>query len=191
LANLPKDSQNILGGLDEEKEANMKFPKRLRYKGKGRVLATIYKNDHPTQPYTLYWRVRIDGKPRTRLKAYSTYAAAKKAGEQKVSEIATGKLSQILSPGQTTDALAALERVQSHYQSTGRRVSLLAGISAFCEADAKLNGRLLADAVEGFLSTVASVKRKDLKKPSRSSPRWMNPKRSQRTANGPRSAKAT
>jgi len=92
----------------------MKFPKRLRYKGKGRVLATIYKNDHLTQPYTLYWRVRIDGKPRTRLKAFSTYAAAKKAGEQMVSEIATGKLVATLSLGQVTDALAAYDRRIEH-----------------------------------------------------------------------------
>jgi len=33
----------------------LKFPKRLRYKGKGKVLAVIYKRPaHP--PYRLYWR---------------------------------------------------------------------------------------------------------------------------------------
>jgi integrase len=76
----------------------------------------------------------------------------------------------MLSPKQTTDALAALERLQAHFQATGRRVSLVASVSSFCESDYKLNGqekiekaRSLSDAVSGYLQTVASVKRKDLK----------------------------
>lgn len=67
-----------------------------------------------------------------------------------------------LTPGQARDARAALETLQGFYERTGRRVSLLAGISDYCEAATKLGGRSLAGAVEGFLSTVATVKRKDL-----------------------------
>jgi hypothetical protein len=43
LATASKDSQNISGDLEDESEQSVKFPKRLRHKGKGRVLATIYK----------------------------------------------------------------------------------------------------------------------------------------------------
>jgi hypothetical protein len=43
LATVPKDSPNILGQLDNENEQAVKFPKRLRHRGKGKVLATIYK----------------------------------------------------------------------------------------------------------------------------------------------------
>ena len=42
-------------------------------------------------------------------------------------------------------------------------MSLLAGISEFVEASAKLNGRTMGEAVEGYLRSVASVKRKDIK----------------------------
>ncbi len=48
-------------------------------------------------------------------------------------------------------------------RTTGRRVSLLATASEFVEASAKLNGRTLGEAVEGYLRTVANVKRKDIK----------------------------
>jgi hypothetical protein len=46
--------------------------------------------------------------------------------------------------------LAALERLQGFYQSTGRRVSLLAAVSEYAEAAAKLHGRTLGEAVEGY-----------------------------------------
>jgi hypothetical protein len=38
-----KHSQNISGGFDVESDRNVKFPKRLRHRGKGKVLATIYR----------------------------------------------------------------------------------------------------------------------------------------------------
>jgi hypothetical protein len=95
LANLPKDSQNILGRLDDQKEANMKFPKRLRYKGRGKVLATIYRTK--SKKYCVYWRMTVDGKRRTRLKDFDTYSEAVKFGETKIAEIATGKLAATLS----------------------------------------------------------------------------------------------
>ncbi|MGB7770046.1 MAG: hypothetical protein WBN22_14520, partial [Verrucomicrobiia bacterium] len=134
----------------------MKFPKRLRHRGQGRVLATIYKGDHPTQPYCLYWRVRVDGKARSRFKSFATYSEAKKAGEKIVNDIARGALAAILSPGQVTDALAAFERLRGYYAATGRKVSLLGAVSEFAEASGKLNGRTLGDAVEGFLRTTAT-----------------------------------
>jgi hypothetical protein len=59
----PKETQNVSEGFNEQTEVNVKFPKRLRYRDRGKVLATIYKSAHPSQPYTLYWRVRSDGKP--------------------------------------------------------------------------------------------------------------------------------
>jgi hypothetical protein len=36
-----------------------KFPMKLRHKGKGKVLAIIYKRP---KAYRLYWRERVDGK---------------------------------------------------------------------------------------------------------------------------------
>jgi integrase len=162
LAEHPKDNQNISGGSDEQNEHRVKFPKRLRHRGQGRVLATIYKGDNPTQPYCLYWRVRVDGKRRSRFKSFATYSEAKKAGDKIVNDIARGALAATLSPGQVSDALAALERLREHYVATGRKVSLLGAVSDWAESSGKLNGRTLGDAVEGFLRTTATLKRKPL-----------------------------
>src|SRR5208283_3656770 len=68
-----------------------------------------------------------------------------------------------LTANQSRDALVALERLQGFYQSTGRRVSLLAAVSEFVEASGKLHGRTMGEAVEGYMRNVASVKRKDIK----------------------------
>ena len=130
----PKDSPNISGQLDSENEQDVKYPKRLRHKGKGRVWATIYKRP---DYYRLYWRARVDGKPRSMFKDFGTYSEAKREGDKVVAGLAKGSAASVLSPGQASDALAAFQRLEAFYVSTGRRVSLLAGISEYCEAAAK------------------------------------------------------
>ena len=146
--------------MGSEDEQDVKFPKRLRYRGKGKVLATIYRRP---DCYRLYWRARVDGKPRSQFKDFQTYSAARQKGDAVVADLHKGAQAARLSPAQATDALAALERVQRLFVDTGRRVSLLAGISEYCEAVGKLGARALGEAVEGYLRTVASVKRKDIK----------------------------
>ena len=136
----------------------MKFPKKLRHNGKGRVWATIYKRPNF---YRLYWRQRVDGKPRSMFKDFPNYSEAKKAGDKQVGDLAKGKTAG-LSPGQTTDALASFERLRGFYQSTGRKVSLLAAVSQFCEAAGKLPNHTLDEAVDRFLTTIATVKRMSL-----------------------------
>jgi integrase len=160
----PKEAQNISEGFVEQTKVNVKFPKRLRYRDRGKILATIYKSDHPSQPYTLYWRVRVDGKPRSRFKSFSNYSAAKKKGDSIVADLATGRLAATLSPGQVTDALGAIERLRNFFVATGRKVSLLGAVSEFADSATALNGNgsSLAEAVKGYLSTVATLDRKDL-----------------------------
>ena len=68
----------------------MEFPKRLRHRGKGKVLATIYKRPGQPQPYRLYWRVRVDGKPRSRMQDFTHYSAAKRTGDKVVADLAKG-----------------------------------------------------------------------------------------------------
>jgi integrase len=138
----------------------VKFPKRLRHNGKGKVWATIYKR---SDCYRLYWRSRVDGKPKSHFKDFSTYSKAKDEGDELVKALAKGK-APTLSPGQISDATAAFQRLHRYFVDTGRRVSLLEGISIFCESAAKLPGGFtLADVVQRFLSTEATVKRKMLK----------------------------
>jgi integrase len=149
----------------------VRFPKIIQNR-KTKVAVTIYgkskggerKPDGTvTQPYPFYricWRVA----GQRRMKSFGTYSEAKKAAEDLVRDLGSGSQVTALTPGQANDARAALERLQGFYQATGRKVSLLTGISEWCEAARKLNGRTLSEAVDGFLSNVATVRRVDLKK---------------------------
>ena len=135
----------------------MTFPKRIKHRG--RVLATIYGK---SRSYPLY-RVSWTASGRRMMQAFRTYSEARKHANNKKTELAQGSAAAALTAGQARDALAAFERLQSFYQSTGRRVSLLAAVSQFAEAAGKLDGRTLDEAVEGYLRTVVSVRRKDIK----------------------------
>jgi len=133
----------------------VKFPKAIKHRG--RTVAKVYGKSKSYSRYRLYYRAA----GRSVMRHFSTYAEALTEGERLKSELYSGKAAVLTGP-QTRDALAALERLQGFYQSSGRRVSLLGAVSEFAEAAGKLNGRTLGDAVEGYLTTVANVKRKDI-----------------------------
>jgi hypothetical protein len=138
----------------------VKFPKKLRHRGKGKVLATIYRLP---DGYRLYWRARVLGvdgklKPKSRMRLFKRYADAKREGDRMVADLAKGT-STALSPGQAADAQNAIEELQRYFQAT------LA--SAFQSgmpwaSSARLGERPLSEAVDGFLSNVATVKRVEL-----------------------------
>ena len=88
----PKDSPNISDGFGGEEEQNLKFPKRLRHNARGKVLATIYKRPQHPQ-YRLYWRARVDGKARSRMKNFAAYSEAKRAADKVVVDVAKGRAS--------------------------------------------------------------------------------------------------
>ena len=85
------------------------------------------------------------------MQTFAAYSDARQRGERLVRDLATGSQAAGLSASQSRDALAALQRLDGFRQSTGRRVSLLAAVSEFVEASARLNGRTLAEAVDGYL----------------------------------------
>jgi hypothetical protein len=68
------------------------------------------------------------------MKAFPRYGEAKRHADSLVKDLAKGSQVAALTPGQATDALAALERLRNFYQTTGRKVSLLAAASEFSEA---------------------------------------------------------
>ena len=137
----------------------MKYPVLLRARKNGPVLAKIYKPAPAYPRYRLAWSV--GGK--RMMKAFSTYSAAKRHGDGMLGDLAKGSQVTLLTPDQATDALAAMERLRGFFAITGRKVSLLAGISAYCEAALKLGTEHSLDkAVTGFLTTVATVKRVDV-----------------------------
>ena len=91
---------------------------------------------------------RVNGQ--CRMRPFRTYSEVKREWDKLVKELARGSQVAVLSAAQACDALAALERLQGFYQSTGRRVSLLGGISEYREAVSKLLGRTLGQAVDGY-----------------------------------------
>ncbi len=153
---VPSESDtNLAQNPAESGSRKVKFPQTIRHR---KAEATIYGKSPSYPRYRLAYRVA----GRRHLRTFATYGEAKEAAERIVRELANGSQATALSSGQASDALAAFERLQSLFVSTGRRVSLLAAVSEFSEATSKLNGRALGEVVEGYLSTVATVRRKDL-----------------------------
>ena len=136
-------------------DKRVRFPVTIRHRS-GR--AKIYR---PAGKFN-YYRVAFTVAGKRRMQTFASYPAAKAAAERIVRDAANGSQAAALSATQSRDALAALQRLESFRQSTGRAVSLLAAVSEFVEAAGKLHGRTLGEAVAGYLRSVVSVKRKDI-----------------------------
>jgi integrase len=134
----------------------VKFPKRIKFRG--RLLATIYGRCKGRCSYRVAWNVA----GQRRMASFPSYSLAKRHADGLVKDLAKGSQVTALHPAQARDALAALERLETLRQASGRRFSLLAAVSEFAEAVGKLHGRALGEAVDGYLSTVAVVQRKNL-----------------------------
>jgi integrase len=132
----------------------MRFPKIIRHR---KAEVTIYGK---TASYGFY-RIAYHAAGKRHLRNFKTYGEAKDEAERIVRELATGSHSDALTAGQSRDALAALERLDAHFKSTGKRIGLNAAVEGYLDAVGKLNVPL-RDAVEGYLGTVATVKRKDV-----------------------------
>ena len=133
----------------------VRFPKNIQFR---RNKATIY-GKKPNYPF---YRISYYVAGKRVFSSFKTYGEAKAEAEKKIREIAGGSQAAALTSEQSRDSLAALQRLESYRQSTGRRVSVLVAVSEYVEAVEKLNGRSLGEAVEGYLQTVVSVKRKDV-----------------------------
>jgi len=141
----------------ESEVPKVKFPMTVRFRGK--ALATIYGRKKSRNSYRVAWHVA--GK--RQMASFGTYSAAKKHADKMAKDLYEGSQVTALHPAQARDALTALERLQTHFSLTGNRVSLLAAVSAYCEAAAKLGSRSLDEALNGYLTTVVTIKTKDLK----------------------------
>jgi integrase len=133
----------------------MKFPVIVRHR---REKATIY-GKSPGYPF---YRVGYYVAGKRQVRSFKSYPEAKTEAERVVRQLAEGSQAAALNANQSRDALAAMQRLDALRQLTGRRVSLLAAVSEFAEATAKLQGRDLGHAVEAYLNTVVTVKRKDV-----------------------------
>jgi integrase len=139
--------------------AMAKWPRKVKHRNK--VLAKIYRPCHGRDSYRVTWYAA--GK--RQMKSFPTYSGkggAKEFAEALVRELAKQSQAVMLTPGQATDALAAIERLGTFREATGKRVSLLTAVSEFCEVATKLPGHTLREIADGFHRTVASVTRMDL-----------------------------
>ena len=82
-----------------------------------------------------YYRLSYATAGKRRMQTFATYPEARQAAERVVKELANGSQAAALSASQSRDALAVFEKLNTFYQSTGRRVSLLAAVSEFVEIE--------------------------------------------------------
>jgi integrase len=136
-------------------DRRVKFPVTIRHRSSKVKIYAPGKN-------FAYYRLCYTAAGKRRMQTFLNYSQARQAGERIVREIAQGSQAASLSGGQSRDALAAFERLEGFYQSTGRRISLLGAISEFVEAATKLRGRTLGEAVAGYMRTVVTVKSKGI-----------------------------
>ena len=139
----------------ERGKRKVKFPQTIRHR---KAEATIYGKTPNYGRYRLSYNVAGKRKLRT----FATYSEAKIEAERVVRQLASGSQSIALTGSQSRDALASLERLEAFRKSSGKRFSLLGAVSEFCDASTRLNGHTLGNAVDGFLSMVAVVERKEL-----------------------------
>jgi hypothetical protein len=71
--------------------------------------------------------------------------------EQLVPDFQKGSQATALTEAQARDALAALERLESFRQQTGRRLSLLSIAEGYCSAIGKLGDHPLSEAIDTYL----------------------------------------
>jgi len=135
-------------------DRRVRFPVTIRHRN---CTAKIYA---PRGKFA-YYRLAYTTAGKRRMQTFASYSDAKAVAERIVREMSGGSQAAALNATQSRDSLAAFERLQGFFQASGRRVSLLAAVSEFVEASGKLGGRTLGEAVEGYLRTVATVKRKD------------------------------
>ena len=133
----------------------MKFPVVIRHRGEK---AKIY-GKTPAYPF---YRLAYKAAGQRHVRSFKTYSEARQEGDRVVRDLAQGSQAAALTTGQAADAMTALELLQGFRQQTGRNVSLKRAIADYVEAARQLNGRTLAEAIEGYLSSVATVKRKDI-----------------------------
>lgn len=137
---------------DEPTKRAMRFPVRLKYRNER---AVIYGKSRGYPYYRVTWHAG----GRRVVRSYGTYSEAKEAAERAIRQNAEGNLAAGLSKRAALDATAAQQALDELGRELGHRVSLLEVVSAYTEAVRKLGGRDLVTAVEGFMTTVATVRR--------------------------------
>ena len=132
----------------------MKFPVTIRHRdSKAKIYA-------PAGNFA-YYRVAYATAGKRKMQTFAAYSDAKAAAERIVRELAAGSQAAALTASQSRDALAAFERLDSYFRAKGKRISLNTALADYLDALGKLPVPL-PEAVAGYLTTVATIKRVDL-----------------------------
>jgi len=138
-----------------------KWPKKVKHRNK--VLAKVYRPSRSRPSYRVVW----DAKGKRQMKSlpnYSGAGGAKEFADELVKELAKQTQVIMLTPGQANDALAAIEHLRRFQEETGRKVSLLAAASQFCQFKRKIGNHSASEVADEYLQNIATVKREDLGK---------------------------
>ena len=132
----------------------MRFPVTITHRtGKVKIYA-------PAKGFT-YYRLAFTVAGKRQMQTFATYTEAKTAGEDKAKEIHNNSAGAGLTASQSRDSLAAIERLEAYYKATGKRVSLNSVVAVFVEASSRLSVPVSV-AMDGYLSTVATIQRVDV-----------------------------
>jgi integrase len=134
-------------------DRRVRFPVTIRHRASN---AKIYA---PSGKFA-YYRVAYTSAGKRWMQTFATYSNAKVAAERIVRELADGSHAA-LNTNQSRDAIAAFERLNDYFKSTGKHISLNTAVADYLDAIGQLNVPL-STAVKGYLNTVATVKRLDL-----------------------------
>jgi len=148
-------------------EASMKWPRVVRYRKNGPILARIYKpktsGEPGTTPYPFYrvtWLAA--GKRRAKAFRFAGQGGAKEYAETLVKDLAKGSQVAALTPGEARSMLAIRDALEAYQSETGVIISPIQAITEYLTAKRQLGKRPFSEAITGFLGTVATVKRMDL-----------------------------
>ena len=93
-----------------------KWPKKVKHRNK--VLAKIYKPCKGRDSYRLVWYAAGSRQMKS-FRTYSGKGGAKEYADSFAKELASKSQTAMLTPGQSADALAALERLNTFREATG------------------------------------------------------------------------
>ncbi len=133
----------------------MKFPVIVKHR---RAEATIY-GKTPAYPF---YRLAYRAAGKRFVRSFPTYGDARREADKKVRELDSGSQSIALTAKEAAAALAIRDALDSYRQDTGRAVTALQAVTEYLHAAKLLGERPLGEAVEGYLRTVAVVRRKAL-----------------------------
>ncbi len=139
----------------ESGSQRMRFPKVIRHR---KAEVTIYgkRKSYP------YYRITYRVNGRRRMKTFSAYGEAIQEANKRVRELSTGSQILALTSKEVTDALAIRDALDAYRRETGRATTALQAVTHYVHAAKLLGDRPLTEAVEGYLRTMAVVRRKKL-----------------------------